>query len=396
MATKTRPRRRILRPFTYAFEWASEPVIYGFPVGRIRVLEGRLLGIGRLERLIEASDFAEQRRILAETSYGDLFSDAKTSSEVEDALDAALDRAYDFMEESRLPEPIIEFFRIRHDFLNLRMLLKTRLAGAPVPERWTVHGSVPVSVFEEAAKAGDDWAKKLPGSLAVLAAQVEREVRALEATGAEAGVAGQPLAGGPAGPGGPGVGVGPSPGAGASPGAVAAHIDALVDKALFERIGEIVQSQPSQWFRELGQLMIDLANLRIVLRSRRFGKDEQWLRRVIIEGGHIPPETVRENAFGPLDELRDEIRATLGPQPQRAERALERVVLEPDKMDVVTDNIVQEMAKSGRRKANGLEPIVSYLLAVENEIKLLRIVLLGKLANIPPERLHEHVRELYA
>jgi V/A-type H+-transporting ATPase subunit C len=117
---------------------------------------------------------------------------------------------------------------------------------------------------------------------------------------------------------------------------------------------------------------------------------------VIIEGGHIPPETVRENAFGPLDELRDEIRATLGPQPQRAERALERVVLEPDKMDVVTDNIVQEMAKSGRRKANGLEPIVSYLLAVENEIKLLRIVLLGKLANIPPERLHEHVRELYA
>ncbi len=353
----------VTRPLRKAYERAMEPVTYGFPVGRIRVLEGRLLSLGRLERLIEARDFAEQRRILTETDYGELFADARTSSEAEDALDAALERAYDFMEESRLPEPIIEFFRIRYDFLNLRILLKLKLAGGPKPERWSVHGTVPFEVFEKAAETADDWTKGLPGRLGDLARTITELLSSEEGEAEPAGVR-------------------------------AADIDAMLDKALYERIGQISYDQPSEWFVTLGRLMIDLANLRIVLRARRFGKEERWLSSVLIEGGNVPTEIVRENAFGPLEELQEELSSLLGGVPHMRE-ALERAVVEPDKLDVITDDVILGMAKTGQRKTTGPEPIVSYLLALENEIKLLRIVLLGKLANVPSERIHERVRELY-
>ena len=45
---------------------------YGFAVGRIRVLETRLLDRGRLERMAEAADLAEALAQLGETEYGPL------------------------------------------------------------------------------------------------------------------------------------------------------------------------------------------------------------------------------------------------------------------------------------------------------------------------------------
>lgn len=42
---------------------------YGFAVGRIRVLETKLLDRGRLERMAEAADLPEALGVLGETEY---------------------------------------------------------------------------------------------------------------------------------------------------------------------------------------------------------------------------------------------------------------------------------------------------------------------------------------
>lgn len=366
MAVGYRIKRFYTKPFRYVYDRAVEPISYGYPLGRIRVLEGRLLPLQRLERLVEARDFAEQRRILAETGYGELFSEAQSAEDVEAALDIALERAYDFMEESRLPEPIIEFFRVRYDFLNLRMLLKARLAGAPKPSRWSVHGSIASEVFEEAAEAEGTWMDILPQRLSDLAAMVAGRVR----TGAEGEEE-------------------------TAQGAEAALIDMAIDKALYQRIRDITAREGSAWFLSLGRTMVDLANARIALRARRFGKDDHWLAGALIDGGNVPARTIREATSAPLGEIMEKVRAVVRGLPRDIETALGGKLLAAETMDVAADNVVIHIARTGKGISMGVEPIVSYMLAVENEIQLLRIVLLGKLANLPVEAIHERVRELY-
>lgn len=362
----TKKRKRRPGPLRYAYDRAVEPITYGFPLGRVRVLEGRLLPLGRLERLVEARDFTEQRRILAETGYGELFSDGATAEDAEDALDVALERAYDFMEESRLPEPIIEFFRVRYDFLNLRMLLKHKIAGAPKPSRWSVHGAVPAEMFERAAGVeGDDWLEGLPERLAETAKRViELATAGEDREGEEADAV------------------------------EAARIDVALDVALYERIRDITAYEGSAWFACLGRIMVDMANARIAVRARRFGKDEGWLSNALIAGGGVPVEAVVA-ADAPVDAVMDQVHEVLRGQPRKALAAIEQQLAKAETMDIAADNVVLKMAQKGRMKTMGVEPIASYMLALENEIALLRIVLLGKLANLPAPMIHERVRELY-
>lgn len=360
-ASAKRGAKRRPNPLRRIYNHAVEPISYGYPLGRVRVLEGRLLPRQRLERLIEARDFTEQRRILSETGYGELFADANTAEDVEAALDVALERAYDFMEESFLPEPIVEFFRVRYDFLNLRILLKVRIAGASRPGNWSVHGSVPAEVFEEAASAAEDsWLDSLPERLGALAAAIAEAV-----TGSEQ-----------------------------ETGTLAAAIDTAVDKALYERIRDITCEQESPWFVALGRLLVDWANARIALRAARFGKDSEWLAGALIEGGNVPVAEITKAAGAPAKEV-----VTTMLEALKLPRDLQGALAEKlsfETMDVAADNAVLRHARGSRLIAVGLEPIVGYLLAVENEIMLLRIVLVGKLANLSPATIHERVRELNA
>jgi V/A-type H+-transporting ATPase subunit C len=358
--------RRGVRRLRYAYDRAVEPIVYGFPLGRVRVLEGRLLPLQRLERLVEARDFTEQRRILAETHYGELLADVVTAEQVEDSLEDALEEAYDFMEESRLPELVIEFFRIRYDFLNLRMLLKMRVADASKPRRWSVHGSVPPDVFEAASEAGDeDWLDELPPGLAATAAQVIELATGGEDSEGEAANAVE-----------------------------AAAIDLAFDKALYERIHQITAYEGSAWFARLGRIMVDMANARVAQRARRFGKDTEWIEAALIEGGDVPKEAIAA-AETPAEAIMADIRAALmGISPDELER-IARQLGSRQTMDIAADNVVLAMAKKGRMVAIGVEPIASYMLALENEIALLRVVLIGKLAGLPAPKIHERVRELY-
>jgi V/A-type H+-transporting ATPase subunit C len=86
----------------------ADPKRYGFAVGRVRVLETRLLGRSTFERLLDAHSFREQLRILSETPYGVYLEGVTTAEGVEAALDGSLRDLYnDFLEQANLPEDIV-------------------------------------------------------------------------------------------------------------------------------------------------------------------------------------------------------------------------------------------------------------------------------------------------
>ena len=43
----------------------------------------------------------------------------------------------------------------------------------------------------------------------------------------------------------------------------------------------------------------------------------------------------------------------------------------------------------------GIEPIIGYIYAKENEIKLIRIIMVGQMNNVPKEVIRERLRDSY-
>ena len=56
-------------------------------------------------------------------------------------------------------------------------------------------------------------------------------------------------------------------------------------------------------------------------------------------------------------------------------------------LEKLCDNRLMEYVKDSRYKSFGIEAIVGYILAKENEIKAARIIMAGKLAGLPSDRI---------
>jgi len=120
---------------------------YGFAVGKVRVLETRMLDRAAFERLLDAPTLAEQRRVLSETVYGRYIEHAQTAEDLERGLDEALDGFYGYLDEAALPHEVVSFFRVRYDFANLKATIKARLFDAPLEDMIVVHGTLPAESF---------------------------------------------------------------------------------------------------------------------------------------------------------------------------------------------------------------------------------------------------------
>ena len=64
-------------------------------------------------------------------------------------------------------------------------------------------------------------------------------------------------------------------------------------------------------------------------------------------------------------------------------------------LDVLYDNYIMNHAKEAKRVNFGPEPIIAYIIAKETEIKIIRIIMVGKVNKVSEEVIRERLRELY-
>ncbi len=101
---------------------STDLIKHGFSIGRVHVLEERMLSSDDFERLLQADDIASVLHILEETDYDVFVEKIKDEADIEDGLEKYLISFYRLLDE--LEEPSISrFFRTSHDFDNLRALL---------------------------------------------------------------------------------------------------------------------------------------------------------------------------------------------------------------------------------------------------------------------------------
>ena len=61
----------------------------------------------------------------------------------------------------------------------------------------------------------------------------------------------------------------------------------------------------------------------------------------------------------------------------------------------IIEEFIMDMMKDAKIIPFGVEPLLAYIYAKETEIKIIRIIMVGKLNNISAEVVRERLRDIY-
>lgn len=321
----------------------TEPIRYGYAVGRVRVLEGRMLSGGTYERVLDAPTFTEQKRVLSDSPYGRFLEEAETVEDVERGLDRALEELYGFLVTANLPLPVIRFFRVRYDYANLEARLKSELLGLPADDLLVGLGTVSVEVIKGPAAQLPAFLRDIYTMLPVDDGDVTEE-----------------------------------------------RITSVVDRALFADLKGSAERSKSRFLLGLAALMADLANVRALLRARTKNWRGPDAAALLMDGGTIPPAELIKVYAAPLPEIAEAL-SKMGPlKGIPAER-----IADLGNYDVLADDLVVRYLKRARMVAAGPEPVIGYVMARQAEVMMLRTLLIGRLSGVPTEVLRRRLRERY-
>ena len=323
-------------------------------VSRIWVLETKLLDKPKVERMIEAPSASEVLRILNETEYSNVSSNIKRAEDYEEILSAELKRVYDLVYEISPVKEVVKIMSLKYDYHNVKVLLKGKVLGKDLSSMIIKLGNLDLQEIKR--KIDGDNYKSLNGTLGK---GVQEAMKAFEETK-------DPQ-----------------------------KIDIIIDKYMFKELVEIQKSLGYKFIDNLVKAMIDSINIRTLLRIKKQNKGRDFAEEVIVEGGAIDRSKLvallNESPENIMAKLQSTIYSDLIKEGFEGYIATESASL----LEKLSDNYIMELMKDSKLVTFGPERLLSYIYAKETEIKVIRIIMVGKLNNIAEEVIRERLRDIY-
>ena len=323
-------------------------------VTRTRVLETRLLTKGRIERMVDARDIDEVFKILGETEYQTALTGVTKGEDYERVLSTELRRVYKLANELTSEKSVIQLLSLRYDYHNLKVLVKETAMGTDLKD---IYVNLEVTDFAKIKSA------YLSGDMRDIE---PRFAQALAAASKDFEATKDPQ-----------------------------RTDMIIDRFYFDHISAVAAETKIPLFIDYVKTLIDFTNVKTLVRIKKLGKDMKFLEEVIIENGNIPKEDILLSLNDTLEttmnkmkghKISDELRRGLESF-QKTQRLSE--------FERIFDNYLMKLNVPSKNIVFGPEPIFSYIVAKEAEIKALRIIMVSKLNKLSPESIRERLRELY-
>jgi V/A-type H+-transporting ATPase subunit C len=337
-------------------EMFSDDTKYAFAVGKIKVLETRLLSRTELQRMLEAPSAQDALAVLMDSPYEQFLSNIGSPLEFEEALNAELERSYRMIDSLSQDKGLTDIFRIKWDYHNLKVLLKASYLEPGVEEAALVPlGLVEVDLMRSAL-AEEERTNVLPDYL---------EETLLEAK-AEYEESQDPQ-----------------------------MIDVVVERRMFEDLLERASVYPNRFLAGYLRTYIDLNNIRNLVRLKAMNGSARLLEKILVEGGAIP----KSRYFRMLDESIAEIPSLLRGTPYSdvigsgIQEFVETGALTA--FEKLMDDYLIDYIRPAKYVAFGIEPLIAYLIAKEHEIKLIRIIMIGKINQLSMDAISDRLREPY-
>ena len=319
---------------------------FTYAVARIRSKELGLLSAQHMEQLIGNKSCEEALHFLADKGWGS----PDEPLDAETLLSGERDRTWQTVEEMVDDPTVFDTLRVADDFHNLKAAIKQLYTGAKLPpERLYVKGGRLEPEQVRKAVAAKDFAQ-LPGRMN---AAGQSAYETLVQTGD-----GQ-------------------------------LCDVILDRAALEDMLAEGKASGSEVLNDYAVLTAASADIRIAVRSARTGKPLDFVRRALAPCPTLDTEALAHAAVaGPAavaEYLADTDYADAANALQESPAAFERWC----------DDLVIRRLQPQKYNPFTVGPLAAYILARQNEIKCVRMVLSGKQSGLSEGAIRERMREMY-
>lgn len=327
---------------------------YAHAVGRLRVLETKLLDKTKIERMIDSSSPEEAIKVLEETEYSNYMASVNRPADYEIFLKEALNDLYNLMYEVTPENLVVDVMNTRYDYHNIKVLIKEHILEKDLSNIYISLGTININLLKEYLSS-----KKSKDVNPIMA---EGILKALETFDKDK----DPQ-----------------------------MIDIVLDSYMYKDMSYKASKLDDKFLKEYIKMHIDLTNIKTLLRARKQEKDRNFFNEVIIQGGNINKDVYMELLNEPDENILKKLPGSL----------YEKILAEGIKeyintgklnyFEKLSDNFLMEYVKKAKHITFGLEPIIGFIIAKETEIKVLRIVMIGKLNSVAPEVIRERLRDIY-
>ena len=132
-----------------------------------------------------------------------------------------------------------------------------------------------------------------------------------------------------------------------------------------------------------------VADIKIAVRSQKTAKSIEFMQRAMAECDSISVDQLSKAALSGMDAICDYLRGTAYVE------GAEALAESASAFERWCDNRIIETISPQKYNAFTIGPIIAYVIARQNEIKTVRIILSGKQNDLPEESIRERVREMY-
>ncbi len=327
---------------------------YAYASARIRAREPRLLGSSQFERMLDAPGAEEAYKVLTDAGYENEGRGMTGLFAFEELLCGEVRKCYMFLSEITPHQEVIDAFRRRHDYFNIKVLLKAELSGAGIPAILADTGTIGAAEMTRMIRERDY------GALTPLMTQAITEVYDVFSRTRD------PQA-----------------------------IDLILDRASSRQLTADLNAIDSPYLRDITEIMTDIINIRVFIRARLLGKAWDFIKKLLVGEGSLTENVFFANSDKPADSFVEEIRrsrygnaVTKGWELYKSKKSLSG-------LEKLLDDYLMQYVKAAKMVTMGVEPVVAYLFAKEAEIRNVRIIMTGKINDLPVDLIRERLREVY-
>ncbi|PRR83380.1 V-type ATP synthase subunit C [Clostridium vincentii] len=323
-------------------------------IPRIRVLETRLLDKAKIDRMIDSNSAQEALKVLQETEYANVMINVKKTEDYEEMLSAELKRVYHEAYDMSPLKSLVDIMSIKYDYHNIKVMLK----GMFLKKDFS-YMLIPVGMIEVSKLKLSIDTNSLTDFNPIMRKGIEVAIDDFNAKG-------DPQ-----------------------------RIDIILDKAMFEEMVEIAKKLEDDFTRKYVEVLIDLTNIKSLLRVKKQNKGREFFLTLVINGGSIDNDKLVTLLNDAVENVSSKLSYTN--YAEVLKQGIDQYVVSGSAslLEKLIDNYIMGMMKNAKMITSGGEPLLAYIYAKETEIKVVRIIMVGKLNNITEEVIRERLRDIY-
>lgn len=165
--------------------------------------------------------------------------------------------------------------------------------------------------------------------------------------------------------------------------------DVIIDQATLKAIYKAGKESDAGIIRDYAESTVAVADIKIAVRSQKTAKSMEFMKRAMAECESVNVDQLMKAALSGADAISEYLMGTAYAEGAQALKT------SPSAFERWCDNRIIQTISPQKYRAFTIGPIIAYVIARQNEIKTVRIILSGKLNDLPDDSIRERVREMY-